>query len=91
MASHSLQQLVEEERLYGEYLRARARQALEAAAVAADAAARDPENSYKAVRAREGVRVAEDATAQLAAQITRAGKLAKLTKRSAPTQPTLQE
>jgi hypothetical protein len=73
-----LAEIAQQERLYEEYLRARAEQALQAARAAADAAALDPADNLKAVRATLGRRVAETAQAELAAQESRASQFNQL-------------
>ncbi len=79
----SLGEIAQQERLYEEYLRARAEQALQAARVAAAAAALDPTDNLRAVQATLGRRAAETAQAELAAQAARASQFNQLARSSA--------
>ncbi len=74
----TLAEIAQQEGLYEEYLRARAEQALQAARVAADAAALDPTDNLRAVQATLGRRAAETAQAELAAQAARASQFNQL-------------
>ncbi len=74
----TLAEIAQQEGLYEEYLRARAEQALQAARVAADAAALDPTDNLRAVQATRGRRAAETAQAELAAQAARASQFNQL-------------
>ncbi len=73
----SLAEIAQQEGLYEEYLRVRAEQALQAARVAADAAALDPTDNLRAVQATLGKRAAETAQAELAAQASQFNQLAR--------------
>jgi hypothetical protein len=77
----TLEQIAREERLYEDYLRARAEQAAHAAEAAAGAAARDPGDMSKAEAAGAGRREAEAARAQLMAQRARRARFVKLAAR----------
>ncbi|MFQ5756067.1 MAG: zinc ribbon domain-containing protein [Acidiferrobacterales bacterium] len=87
----SLAEIAHQERLYEEYLRVRAEHALQAARVAADAAALDPTDNLKAVQATLGKRAAETAQAALAAQAVRASQFNQLARSRAHGWQTLPE
>ncbi len=76
----------EDEKLYEEYLAARAAQAIEAARVATKLAAIDPENERKAIDAARAQRGAQAANAELAVQRARAAQAAEAAKTKAAEQ-----
>lgn len=79
----TMEKLAEEQKLYAEYLGARAEQAAEAARVAAHTAAMDPGNERKASQAATFKRGADAAKAELAAQVARNAQFSELARRAA--------